>query len=131
MKTLHVTNQVNARFAACSASHRAGTRHVLSTTDEFPNGGAEGINDKGQIVGLAYDSDFADSHAFMWPNSNSPGIDLNTLIPSDSGWELALARGVNNRGEITGQGYLNGVGHACVLIPVRGPTAAAAPRPRQ
>ena len=84
---------------------------------------SEGINDKGQIVGTAYNSDFSDAHAFMWPSSTSPGIDLNTVIPPDSGWELAVARGVNNRGEIVGAGFLNGALHAYVLIPMHQPVA--------
>ena len=93
---------------------------ILSTAGEFINGGAAAISDKGQIVGEAYNSDFSDLHAFIWPNSTSQGIDLNTVIPSDSGWELQHATDVNNRGEITGFGDLNGARHAFVLIPVHG-----------
>jgi len=93
---------------------------ILSTTGEFINGGAEAISDRGQIVGNAYNSDFSDLHAFIWPSSTSQGIDLNTVIPSDSGWELQHASDVNNRGEITGFGVLNGARHAFVLIPVHG-----------
>jgi hypothetical protein len=99
---------------------------ILSTSDEFPNGTAESLSENGQIVGAAFDADFFDAHAYLWPDSNSPGIDLNTLIPSDSGWELLDAHSVNNRGEITGEGLLNGSGHAYVLIPVREPLS---PRP--
>ena len=93
---------------------------ILSTAGEFINGGAEAISDRGQIVGNAYNSDFSVLHAFMWPSSTSQGIDLNTVIPSDSGWELQHASDVNNRGEITGFGVLNGARHAFVLIPVHG-----------
>ena len=92
---------------------------ILSTTDEFSNGTAEGISNNGQIVGEAFNSDFSDLHAFMWPSSTSQGIDLNTLIPPDLGWELVVARGINNRGEIVGAGFLNGTLHAYALIPVR------------
>lgn len=92
---------------------------ILSTTDEFSNGTAEGISDKGQIVGEAFNSDFSDLHAFMWPSATSQGIDLNTLLPPDLGWELVVARGINNRGEIVGAGFLNGTLHAYALIPVR------------
>jgi hypothetical protein len=34
--------------------------------------------------------------------------DLNTLIPSDSGWELVLAWDINDRGEIVGFGQHDG-----------------------
>jgi probable HAF family extracellular repeat protein len=94
---------------------------ILNTSGDFSNGTAESLNENGQIVGTAFDSDFEDAHAFLWPSSNSPGIDLNTLIPSDSGWELQAAHSINNRGEIAGQGVLDGFGHAFVLIPVREP----------
>ncbi|HZD93181.1 MAG TPA: hypothetical protein VE133_02945, partial [Candidatus Sulfotelmatobacter sp.] len=102
---------------------------ILSTTGEFINGTAEGISDKGQIVGTAYNSDFSDLHAFMWPSSTTEGIDLNTLIPPDSGWELVIARGINNRGEITGGGFFNGTLHAYALIPVRSALAGNFDRP--
>lgn len=108
-------SETRAVFWASSSSPAV----ILSTTDEFINGTGEGISDKGQIVGEAYNSDFSDLHAFMWPSSSSQGIDLNTLIPPDLGWELVVARGINNRGEIVGAGFLNGTLHAYVLIPVR------------
>ena len=93
---------------------------ILSMAGEFINGSAEAISDRGQIVGNAYNSDFSVLHAFIWPSSTSQGIDLNTVIPPDSGWELQHASDVNNRGEITGFGVLNGARHAFVLTPVHG-----------
>jgi len=95
---------------------------ILSTSDEFSNGTAEAINEKGQIVGTAFNSDFSDPHAFFWPSPTSPGIDLNTVIPAGSGLEIAIARSINNRGEIAGAAYPNGQppAHAVVLIPVPG-----------
>ena len=93
---------------------------ILSTSGEFPNGDGQGINDQRQIVGTAYNSDFSAIHAFFWPSPNSQGIDLNTVIPPGSGLELIQARSINNRGEISGGAYLNGVppGHAVVLVPI-------------
>jgi probable HAF family extracellular repeat protein len=108
-------SQFRAVFWASSSSPAV----ILGTTDEFINGTGEGISNKGQIVGEAYNSDFSDLHAFMWPSSTSQGIDLNMLIPPDLGWELVVARGINNRGEIVGAGFLNGELHAYALIPVR------------
>jgi hypothetical protein len=35
--------------------------------------------------------------------------DLNDLIPSGTGWELTEARDINDNGQITGIGTLNGV----------------------
>jgi probable HAF family extracellular repeat protein len=108
-------SETRAVFWASSASPAV----ILSTTDEFSNGTAEGISDKGQIVGEAFNIDFSDLHAFMWPSATSQGIDLNTLLPPDLGWELVVARGINNLGEIVGAGFLNGMLHAYALIPVR------------
>ena len=118
----------NADFSATRAVFWASSSSpavILSTTGEFTNGGAEGINDKRQIVGTAFNSDFSDLHAFLWASPASQGIDLNTVIPPGSGWELIVARSINNRGEISGAGLLNGEQHAVALIPVHGSSANA------
>jgi len=118
----------NADFSATRAVFWASSSSpavILSTTGEFTNGGAEGINDKRQIVGTAFNSDFSDLHAFLWASPASQGIDLNTVIPPGSGWELIVARSINNRGEISGAGVLNGEQHAVALIPVHGSSANA------
>ncbi len=36
--------------------------------------------------------------------------DLNSCIPSDSGWLLVQASGINDAGQIVGHGILNGGG---------------------
>ena len=118
----------NADFSATRAVFWASSSSpavILSTTGEFTNGGAEGINDKRQIVGTAFNSDFSDLHAFLWASPTSQGVDLNTVIPPGSGWELKVARSINNRGEISGAGLLNGEDHAFALIPVHGSSANA------
>jgi hypothetical protein len=33
-------------------------------------------------------------------------VDLNDLIPVDSGWVLVEAKAINDRGQIVGQGHL-------------------------
>jgi uncharacterized protein (TIGR03437 family) len=43
--------------------------------------------------------------------------DLNTLIPADTGWILSLASGINDSGQIVGNGAINGVSHAFLLTP--------------
>src|SRR5262249_48122237 len=40
--------------------------------------------------------------AFLW--SDNTMIDLNTLLPEDSGWTLTKAAGINANGQIVGQG---------------------------
>lgn len=61
-----------------------------------------GINDAGQVVGFSITAAGA-THAFL----SIPGkgmVDLNTLLPSGSGWTLFTATGINNAGQITGSG---------------------------
>jgi probable HAF family extracellular repeat protein len=41
--------------------------------------------------------------------------DLNKLIPAGSGWQLTVANAINNRGQITGQGNINGQAHAFLV----------------
>jgi probable HAF family extracellular repeat protein len=72
---------------------------------------AFGINDVGQVVGW---SGFT---AFLWTRENGMQ-DLNSLIPSNSGWSLSLATAINVRGQITGQGTINGQQHGFLLTPV-------------
>ena len=43
--------------------------------------------------------------------------DLNDLIPPNSGWVLILANAINNKGEITGYGTIDGANHAFLLTP--------------
>ena len=43
--------------------------------------------------------------------------DLNDLIPSGSGWTLRVGVKINNRGQITGFGVVNGQTHAFLLTP--------------
>ena len=63
------------------------------------------INNAGQIVGSADDTQ-GFSRAFIWQN----GVlqDLNSLLPQNSGWELATAEFINDQGRIVGYGMFNG-----------------------
>jgi probable HAF family extracellular repeat protein len=74
------------------------------------------INDRGEIVGFAIDA--MGMRALIWQN-NVP-VDLNTLIPSNSGWYLQSTASINNAGEIAGQGTINGEVHAFLLTPIHG-----------
>jgi probable HAF family extracellular repeat protein len=78
---------------------------------------ALGINDAGQVVGSANLTGDAVNHAFLW-TENGGLVDLNSLIPSDSGWELNNANAINATGQITGSGVYNGQIEAFLLTPV-------------
>src|SRR6266481_3524774 len=85
-----------------------------------------GINSRGQIVGGSSDClNFL--HAFVW-EEGGPMLDLNTLIPEDSGLQLTNAININDRGEILAKSVPVGVtpiddedlGHLILLIPCKG-----------
>jgi len=76
-----------------------------------------GINQSGQVVGGASTpGDYINYRAFLY----SDGImkDLNDLIQPNSGWSLFAAYAINDRGQITGYGSINGATHAFLLTPV-------------
>jgi len=93
----------------------SGTPHDLGVLPGQGWGSAFAINDHEQVVGW---SGFA---AFLWTPAKGMQ-DLNTLIPSNSGWSLSLPTGINNRGQITGQGTINGQQHAFLLTPADEPS---------
>ena len=76
------------------------------------SGYAYGINTAGAIVGTSTDSNNSNL-AFLY--SNGSMIDLNTLLPANSGWNLTSAYAINDSGWITGQGSINGLSHAFLL----------------
>jgi len=55
------------------------------------------------------------SHAFIYVGGAM--VDLNKQIPTNSGWELIQATGINAKGEIVGFGILNKRVHAYLLTP--------------
>ena len=90
---------------------------------------ARRINNQDQVVGLAgvlvpgakpYLSGALpeDMHAFLWERGSL--YDLNALIPSEQGWVLWDALGLNNRGQIVGTGLHHGKQHAFLLTPING-----------
>jgi probable HAF family extracellular repeat protein len=83
---------------------------------------ALGINDNGQAVGWAWDSQ-AEERAFVTRGNQI--VDLNTLIDPASGWSLYEATGINNDGQIVGYGFDNGDWQAFLLNPIPEPPAMA------
>jgi len=73
----------------------------IELPSKFPKH-AHAINGCDIIVGSFGPFSDAD-RAFAWERS-SGFQDLNTRIPSDSGWKLESATAINNRGEIAGKG---------------------------
>lgn len=130
-------NAVNNRGEVAGfASLASGYQHAFSysngtMTDLGTLGGgssyAYGINASGQIVGYSYLAG-GDTHAFLYLNGQM--LDLNSLLVPGSGWELLAAYGINDQGQITGEGLYNGVLSAFLLTdPPAGGTADLAPVP--
>jgi probable HAF family extracellular repeat protein len=102
-------------------------RHIkdLGTVSGDACSWAWGLNIKDQVVGISLPApcDFSVAHAFLWEGGSM--VDLNTLIPPNSGLQLVYAEAINDAGEIVGIGVPPGVspadvevlGHAYVLIP--------------
>jgi probable HAF family extracellular repeat protein len=95
----------------------------LGTVEGDPCSRGRAINARGQIVGGSSDChNFL--HAFVW-EEGGPMLDLNTLIPPDSGLQLTNAFNINDRGEILAKSIPLGVtpiddedlGHVVLLIP--------------
>ncbi len=76
---------------------------------------ANGINNVGQVAGVAYYG-LNGSHAFVWSPFTGM-LDLNNLIPANSGWVLELATAINDQGQVVGLGTLNGQAEAFLLTP--------------
>jgi probable HAF family extracellular repeat protein len=81
---------------------------------------AWGINDSGKVVGYSYVWGSGD-HGFL-KESGQPMIDLNSLIPADSGWTVRDARAINTDGQIAATGYKEGVGQRALLLTPTGDT---------
>ena len=92
---------------------------TLGGTSSF----GEGINASGQVTGDSNTTGNAALHAFLYTPANGM-VDLNTLLPSGSGWTLISAFAINDAGQITGSGTNHsGFSHAFLLTPPPAVTA--------
>jgi probable HAF family extracellular repeat protein len=76
-----------------------------------PSSAARGMNSAGQVVGDATTTTLDVNgipiwHAFVWQGSLM--TDLNNLLPAGSGWVLNYAGGINDNGQVVGEGFFNG-----------------------
>ena len=87
------------------------------------------INSSAQVVGQSYfvqnGGILGGTHAVLWQNGTK--TDVNKLIPSNSGWMLSKAFGINDTGCIVGQGTINSQNHAYLAIPGSPLLASAGP----
>ncbi len=109
----------------------------LSTSAKYPNGvsvywDAMGIHSIGTLKGGTSSSPGyisnkveilgqstvagGDNHAYIWTKKKGM-LDLNNMIPKNSGWVLVHASSINTAGQIVGYGTFNGEGHGFLLKP--------------
>ena len=79
----------------------------LGTVGADLNSAAEGINERGQIVGVSYDT-LMQTRAFLVLHGKP--TDLNTLVCGDPSMYLLFAFGINAGGEIAGFGVVPSTG---------------------
>jgi len=80
------------------------------------NSYAHGINNSGQVVGY---SQLANGEYAAFLHDGYSMLDLCMLTNcNDNGWDsLYIARSINDRGDMTGYGKVNGINHAFLVLP--------------
>jgi probable HAF family extracellular repeat protein len=100
-----------------------GNRHAFrydgtTMTDLGTLGGSESVahhvNEFGHVVGWSHTAD-GSQRAFL--HRDGVMVDLDTLLPAESGWTLTVARSINDVGQIVGEGLYQGATHAFLLSP--------------
>jgi uncharacterized membrane protein len=94
----------------------AGKLRRLDLSAKFYNS-VRSMNDCDVVVG-GYGPDSDHYRAFIW-TATAGFLDLESLVPEDSGWELESAAAVNDRGEIVGQGVFHHEERGFLLVPRR------------
>jgi len=95
----------------------AATPTDLGTVDAIAFSQANAINAAGQVVGTADPQCVPCPSARAWLWEAGTITPLSNLIPAGSGWTVQRANGINDRGQIVGNGMHNGHLHAYLLTP--------------
>ncbi len=126
---------INASGQVCgNSANSSGTPHAFITgpngqgmtdLDNLGTNGsfAVGMNSQGKVVGLYYAQDgthepYSGVETAFIAQVGSGLINLNNQIPANSGWTLTEAYGINDSGQISGVGTINGQSHAFLLNPI-------------
>jgi len=93
-----------------------GVMRDLGTLPGFDDSVAYDVDGAGEAVGAAAPApDAPGARAVLWRGGRT--VDLNGLLPANSGWVLEEARAINNRGQIAGTGLFRGSPRAFLLTP--------------
>lgn len=68
------------------------------------------------MTGWSTTADVFARHVFLWNGMSM--LDLNDLIAPGLGWIFSEGHGINDTGQITGSGTIDGQTHAFLLTPV-------------
>jgi uncharacterized membrane protein len=90
---------------------------MLGKLDDRPHAVATDINNAGFAVGFGEREDGL-TRAMIW--IGGAPVDLNSITPDESGWQLQMAVGINDDGVIAGWGDLDGERRAFLLVPASG-----------
>ena len=115
--TGYYTNE-NLAFIYNSTSETMTQIPEFSTLSDYRSSIAYSINNSEAVVGSAQAAANASvSAAFLYQMGAAELINLNNMIPCDSGWNLVTARSINDQGYITGTGTFNGDVRSYLLQP--------------
>ncbi len=76
---------------------------------------AMAMNASGHVAGSVVEPTTGIARAAVWKNGTL--LDLNIVLPPNSGWELIYAFDINDSGAVVGTGLLNGVYPSYLLVP--------------
>lgn len=115
------TGQIVGRSAVAGATDQRaflwknGDLVDLGTVAGLKFSRANDVNELGLVVGTASQFEGFSGRGFRW----AEGViaDLNVLLPANSGWLVTSVEGVNDVGQITGFGTLNGQTRAFLMTP--------------
>ena len=102
-----------------------GMKEIPGSESFFPNKGpseiyadADDINSHSQVVGqVGVWAATSPSKSFYW-DKNKGMVDLNNLLPPNSGWQNLFGASINDSGQIVGTGIYNGEpNHGFVMTP--------------
>ena len=121
---INAAGQIVGHGAQAPGTHallwEGGVLRDLGAPAGYLTSAANKINDAGQAVGNALVGALPPAgppaHGFLW--QHGVWLDLNDLLPADSGWELRGAADINEAGQIVGPGTIGGRVHAFLLTPL-------------